>query len=85
VSAYTAIHDAQADDWHFSGIAFSSNKWASVEDVHGIARGVTNWRIAVPRNLDRHVHCRVIDDFHPINNEISLRVHRVILAILNGC
>ena len=84
MSAHTAIHDSQTDDWHFSSIVFSSNKWAPIEDVHGIEGSVTIWRIAVPRDFPNHVHNRVVDDIHTTKNEISLRAHRVILAILNG-
>jgi len=84
VSAYTDCHDAQAEVWYFSGIIFPSNKWTFVEDANGIKGDATSiGGIAVLRGISSHVHCRFNDDLHT-KIEITLRPHRVILAILNG-
>lgn len=84
MSACTDCHDAQAEVWYFSDIIFPSNKWTFVEDANGIkGNTASNGGIAVPRSIPSHVHCRFIDDLHT-KSEITLRLHRVILAILNG-
>ena len=85
MSACTDCHDAQAEVWYFSDIIFPSNKWTFVEDANGIkGNTASNGGIAVPRSIPSHVHCRFIDDLRT-KNEITLRLHRVILANLNGC
>lgn len=82
--ACSDCHDAQAEVWYFSGIIFPSNKWTFVENANGIkGNAASNGGIAVPRSIPSHVHCRFIDDLRT-KNEITLRLHRVILAILNG-
>ena len=84
MGACTDCHDAQAEVWYFSDIIFPSNKWTFVKDANGIKGDAASiGGIAVPRSIHSHVHCRFIDDFHT-KIEITLRLHRVILAILNG-
>ena len=71
--------------WIFFSVIFPSNKRTHIEDVDGIPGRIANWRIAVPRDLNNYACNWTIDDFYSANKEIWLRVHRVILAILNGC